>query len=77
MKFSILLFKKQINAVKYSIGQMNRYDKKIMILEEIHLTGMKTDEPDVELILYLCSGNISDIYQMGWDSAKQPITLNL
>lgn len=77
MKFSLLLFSGQCHAVKYAIGQMNRYEKKIIILEKIHLTGMKTDEPDVQLILYLCSENLADIFQLGWDSAKQPITFNL
>ena len=77
MKFSILLFKGQCDAVKYAIGQMNRYEKKIIILEEIRLSGKPTGEPDNELILFLYSENVADIFQLGWDAAKQPITFNI
>jgi hypothetical protein len=77
MKFSILIFKGQIDAVKYSVGQMNRYEKKIMILEEINLSGVQSGEPDMQLILFLCSENLFDIFRLGWDAAKQPITFKL
>jgi hypothetical protein len=77
MKFSLLIQSEQCHSVKYAIGQMNRYEKKIMILEEIQLSGVQSGEPDVQLILFLCSENLSDIFQIGWASAKEKIHFQL
>lgn len=77
MKFSILLFSEQCHSVKYAVGQMNRYEKKFMILEEIKLSGVQSGEPDLQLILFLCSENLSDIFQLGWDASKEKIHFQL
>lgn len=73
MEFNLLIFKNQLTPVKYSIGQMNKYQTKIMILVETKLQGLKPDEPDYLLRLKLNSEDFQDIFNLGWLAGKEPI----
>ena len=77
MEFNLLIFKNQLEPVKYSIGQMNRFGAKLAILEQTTIPGTGTDEPDTILTIKLLSGNIEDVFHLGWKAAKEPGQITL